>query len=258
MPVATKAQIQNLRLLSRDAAHRAQAGQIAVEGETLIREAQGSGWLPVELYARADQESAMDALCAAWGVPGFTISSAACERAADTKSPKGMLGIFARPAMDLWPAEPATILAMECVQDPGNVGALLRAAEAAGVQAVLQCDRCCDPYSPKAIRAAMGSAFRLPLRRCANLLSAIADLRQQEGHTVVGSALCGDNLYRLPCPEKFILLVGNEAGGLTQPALDSCDALVRIPMGGRVESLNAAVAGGILLYHLNGDRVREM
>ena len=101
MPVATKAQIQNLRLLSRDAAHRAQAGQIAVEGETLIREAQGSGWLPVELYARADQESAMDALCAAWGVPGFTISSAACERAADTKSPKGMLGIFARPAMDL-------------------------------------------------------------------------------------------------------------------------------------------------------------
>ena len=178
------------------------------------------------------------------------------EKLAGTRSTQGVFALFETPATDPAPllATARRILALEAVQDPGNVGTLLRSAAAFGFDAVLLGPGCAAPFSPKVLRASMGAAGRLPLGVCADLPAALGALRGR------GVACLAAALYKArpldavgtQFPGGVCVVIGSEGQGLSDAAIAACSAAVRIPMTDRVESLNAGVAGSILLWHFRG------
>lgn len=138
-------------------------------------------------------------------------------------------------------------LALEGVQDPGNVGTALRTADAFGADGAILLPGCADPFNHKTVRSTMGAAFRLPVYACA-LEELISRLREA-GLPLVASALRADAVdVRQADLRRGVILVGSEGRGLSREALGACDTAVRLPMEARCESLNAAVAAGLLLW----------
>lgn len=138
-------------------------------------------------------------------------------------------------------------LALEGVQDPGNVGTALRTADAFGADGAILLPGCADPFNHKTVRSTMGAAFRLPVYAC-TLEELISRLREA-GLPLVASALRADAVdVRQADLRRGVILVGSEGRGLSREALDACDTAVRLPMEARCESLNAAVAAGLLLW----------
>ena len=173
------------------------------------------------------------------------------EKLSGTKSNQGVFALFETPVP---PADilntARRILALEGVQDPGNVGTLLRSAAAFGFEGVLLSPGCADPFGPKALRASMGAAARLKVVQTPHLPDALAALRQK-GVTALAAALYNSRpLDEVPAelPGGVCLVIGSEGQGLTDATVAACDLAVRIPMTDRVESLNAGVAGSVLLW----------
>ena len=146
------------------------------------------------------------------------------------------------------------ILALEAVQDPGNVGTLLRSAAAFGFDGVLLSKGCAAPFAPKTLRASMGAAGRLPVAPVQDLPQALQQLRAR-GVVCLAAALYHSRpLDEAPqsYPDGLCAVIGSEGQGLTDAAVQACDMAVRIPMTDLVESLNAGVAGSVLLWHFRG------
>lgn len=139
---------------------------------------------------------------------------------------------------------------LEDVQDPGNVGTIIRTADAAGYDAIFVTAGCADIYNPKALRAAMGSIFHIPVLKIDCIEKCLKTLKA-ESSQLIGSSLKGDNLQESVRPSgDFALILGNEAHGMSADSENHCDCLLKIPIQGQAESLNVSVAAGILLYHL--------
>ena len=176
------------------------------------------------------------------------------EKLSGTKSNQGVFALFETPVP---PADTLNtahrILALEGVQDPGNVGTLLRSAAAFGFDAVVLGPGCASPLSPKTLRSSMGAAW-LPTLHTEDLPAALQKLRAR-GVTTLATALyrsrpldeAGNDF-----PGGLCVVIGSEGQGLTDATVEACDMAVRIPMTDRVESLNAAVAGSVLLWHFRG------
>lgn len=233
---------------------RAAAGLFFAEGPKLCLEL-ARGCRAAELYATAPALAHTPAL-AALGPAVVEITQPVAEKLAGTRSTQGVFALFETPATDPAPllATARRILALESVQDPGNVGTLLRSAAAFGFDAVLLGPGCAAPFSPKVLRASMGAAGRLPLGVCADLPAALGALRGR------GVACLAAALYKArpldavgtQFPGGVCVVIGSEGQGLSDAAIAACSAAVRIPMTDRVESLNAGVAGSILLWHFRG------
>ena len=177
------------------------------------------------------------------------------EKLSGTKSNQGVFALFETPVPPADTLDTARrILALEGVQDPGNVGTLLRSAAAFGFDAVVLGPGCASPLSPKTLRSSMGAAGRLPTLHSDDLPAALAALRAR-GVTTLATALyrsrpldeAGNDF-----PGGLCVVIGSEGQGLTDRTVEACDMAVRIPMTDRVESLNAAVAGSVLLWHFRG------
>ncbi|MFN7925092.1 MAG: RNA methyltransferase [Bryobacteraceae bacterium] len=146
-------------------------------------------------------------------------------------------------------ASDALLLVVESVESPGNLGTMLRTAEAAGVSAVILVGEQADPYDPAAVRASVGAVFAVPLVRAG--IREFTDWAKARGVAVAGSSPSGLLEYRaLRCRWPMALLLGSEKLGLSPALLEACDYTVRIPMFGRGESVNVAVAAGVLLYEM--------
>ena len=233
---------------------RAAAGLFFAEGPKLCLEL-ARGCRAAELYATAPALAHTPAL-AALSPAVVEITQPVAEKLAGTRSTQGVFALFETPATDPAPllAAARRILALEAVQDPGNVGTLLRSAAAFGFDAVLLGPGCAAPFSPKVLRASMGAAGRLPLGVCADLPAALGALRGR------GVACLAAALYKArpldavgtQFPGGVCVVIGSEGQGLSDAAIAACSAAVRIPMTDRVESLNAGVAGSILLWHFRG------
>ena len=233
---------------------RAAAGLFFAEGPKLCLEL-ARGCRAAKLYATAPALAHTPAL-AALGPAVVEITQPVAEKLAGTRSTQGVFALFETPATDPAPllATARRILALESVQDPGNVGTLLRSAAAFGFDAVLLGPGCAAPFSPKVLRASMGAAGRLPLGVCADLPAALGALRGR------GVACLAAALYKArpldavgtQFPGGVCVVIGSEGLGLSDAAIAACSAAVRIPMTDRVESLNAGVAGSILLWHFRG------
>ncbi|MFZ5975066.1 MAG: TrmH family RNA methyltransferase [Bacillota bacterium] len=243
---------------------RAQHGLFLVEGVKLVQEALDAG---LRLHSVAFSASALGALetvrvrAGQAGAPVHVLEDRVMSFAADVQTPQGVLA-----AVHMWDlalpenirALPRVIVALERMQDPGNMGAIIRTAEAAGAGAAVLSPGCCEPFSPKVVRGAMGSVLRVRLYQAPDFphfLRQCADA----GYAVVAGALDGENVFLEHIHrDKFVLLIGNEASGLTEEALTCAAHRVRIPMAGRTESLNAGVAAGILLYELQREKFQKV
>ena len=225
---------------------RETSGRFIVEGEKLIREALDCGLFMHRLLI----EDTLEVPDWAMGAQGALVSRAIIESVCDTKTPQGMCAEFELPPYRALNAAPARIVALDGVQDPGNVGTIWRTADAAGFQGLLLGAGSADPFSPKVQRAAMGSGFRVPCMRSEDLPASLKALAAG-GWTVIASSLHGEDFYHRPDPgPNFILVIGNEARGISAAVQDAASMLVKLPMRGGAESLNAAVAAGIMMYEL--------
>ena len=145
-------------------------------------------------------------------------------------------------------AQPGPLLILEHVQDPGNVGTLMRTAEAAGAAGILMDEETADPWQPKVVRGTMGAVVRLPFAVTDDLPGTVRAL-QERGFTVCAAHLEGSEEYdRVHYPARTAFLLGNEGNGLSPEITALADARVRIPMMGQAESLNVSAAGAVLLY----------
>ena len=142
-------------------------------------------------------------------------------------------------------------IALENLQDPGNIGTVIRTAEAFGLDGVVLIGNCADIYNPKVLRSTMGSLFRIPIYRFDDIYSANLQFKN-EGLTVYGAVL--DNkatlLSKTKLNQKSVCIIGNEANGMSDNAKDICDNFIIIDMNGNAESLNAAVAASVIMWEM--------
>lgn len=183
------------------------------------------------------------------------ISDAIEQKLRQSQTPQG---VYAVCSMLDKPANPdtmdvnGTLLGLWSLQDPGNVGTMIRAADAMGVDGVVLSRDCCDLYNLKTLRAAMGSLFRMPV-----LVTDMAEFLTQHRGSVMSFAAVvteGESLTEVTFPGKSMVVIGNEGNGLSAEQAALCDRRVTIPMRGHAESLNAAMAATILLWEMAGKR----
>ena len=238
----------------KDRRAREATGRILVEGEVMIREALACGLQPFDLLAE-DRFEVLAGEMAAAGARAYLVPRSLLESVCETRTPQGVCASFSMPEPLQPGAElPDAVVALDGVQDPGNVGTIWRTADAAGFGALLLGEGSADPLSPKVLRAAMGSGFRLPFGRAEPLGEAL-DALSARGYSIIASALDGDDFYRRPDPGRRIaLVVGNEARGIRPEILARADYRLKLPIRGGAESLNAAVAAGIFMYDLMNAR----
>ena len=239
--------IAQVRELRTPRGRRAE-GRFAAEGPTLLEEAARSGLRPREIYATAGGLGRFDAgRWEAEGVPVYVVPERAFARLSDLETPSGVLASFdlpGRTAADVL-AGSGPVLLLAGVSDPGNAGTLVRSAEAFGAAGVLFGRGGADPFAPKVVRAAMGSIFRLPVASvdADEFLAAAA----AAGRSVIVTDVDGEDLGVVGIPPNAVVAVGNERRGV-RDWLPRWDRAVRIPQRAATESLNAAVAGSIVLY----------
>ncbi len=162
----------------------------------------------------------------------------------DEKTPQGVIAEVKIPQRDVCPPKGRCLL-LDGVSDPANVGAIIRTAAAAGYEEIYLAD-CADPYSPKSVRASMSGVFYTKLMRGERG----EILRSLGGIYMLAADMGGTDAFSVRPPERFCLCIGNEGNGLSEEVKKRADEAIGIPMDGRVESLNAAVSAGILMYQL--------
>ena len=228
----------------KDRKGRRETGCFLVEGRKMVEEALASAF-PVEAVLVEDVRAAEFELPAR--IPVYAMPSHVLAAVCDTKTPQGIAAVV---RMADVPLTGSRLVAMDGVQDPGNVGTIIRTADAAGFDGVLLSVQCADVFSPKVLRATMGSVFRMGVRVTDDLPGALRQMAA-EGASVLSSQLDGTPFYqREPVGERFVLVIGSEGNGVTDEVKAAATHRVKLPMRGGAESLNAAVAAGIMMYEL--------
>ncbi len=245
-------QMKNLTLLQKKVKEREKQGSYVIEGIKMFEEAKELGLL-VKAYVSesfyrekiAERPEYFDK------VDYELITDSVLKEVSDTKTPQGIMGtvraLYHQPE-DLLKEERACLLLLEDIRDPGNLGTMIRAAEGAGITGIISSAASVDLYNPKVIRATMGSIYRVPFCQVEDFFQILQRIKEQ-GITIYAAHLHGlpydtEGSFRKKCA----FLIGNEANGLSEQATAQADTLIKIPMEGKVESLNAAVAAAILMY----------
>ncbi|NJK80458.1 MAG: RNA methyltransferase [Chloroflexaceae bacterium] len=249
--------VKRIRSLNGSSRERRRERLFVLEGVRLVAEALTAGaTLQLALYnpEQLDSTAAGQALLAhlAQQPNCYPASERVISVAADTVTPQGVVAVAAWPTAATIAARPSALcLVLDTVQDPGNVGTLLRSAEAAGVGSVWSMQGSADLYSPKVVRSAMGAHFYVPLladQAWEALAAEAATVTAQGGAVYVATADGDLSYYSAEWRKPAILIVGNEAHGVSTAALQLATHQLTIPMAGRGESLNAAVAGSVMLF----------
>lgn len=175
----------------------------------------------------------------------------------DTQTPQGILCVLKQPSYrleDLLKQEKPLLVVLENLQDPGNLGTIVRTGEGAGVTGVIMSRQTVDIFNPKTIRATMGSVFRVPFLYVDSLADTISAIHDHGIHTYAAH-LKGEQYYdSFSFREGTAFLIGNEGNGLTKETADLAESYLKIPMEGKVESLNAAIATSLLMYEAHRQR----
>ena len=178
------------------------------------------------------------------------VSDKVMKNMSDTITPQGVLAIVAQKTYEVDTTKEAFLL-LEDIQDPGNLGTLFRTAEAAGIDEIIMSRDCVDIYNPKTIRSTMGTIYRMPHFRCKdrNEWQEVMTRLINNGITLYGGALSKSVSYdKVDYTKRIGIVIGNEGSGISSKVKKNCDFLVKIPMKGKVTSLNASVSTGIIIY----------
>ena len=229
---------------------RRESGAFIAEGTRLVEEAFSADW-PFRFILHAERLSprsrALVLRLIAKGIESDLISEPLLRSISDTETSQGIVAVVDN--MQLPMPQPLNfILIPDSIRDPGNLGTLLRTAAAAGVQAVLIPPETSDPYAPKVVRAGMGAHFRLPIQ-----ITSWEEIQKFVTENKLKAFLAdanGESCWEKDLRQPLVLLVGGEAEGASPTARNLATATVSIPMPGKAESLNAAVAGGVLMFEV--------
>ena len=225
---------------------RLEQGVHFIEGEKLVREAVVSGAQLVDAFIEEGHDL-MAAVLSGSGANVHVVRRSVMESLTQTGTPQWVCATVKTPDQPIPEYYPeGLIVALDCVQDPGNLGTILRTADAMGARGLLLGAGCADPCAPKPLRAAMGSIYHIPVWQ-GDLEQEIGRLAEQGFVCICGHLKGGD---RLPDPgKKCVLVIGNEGSGVSDAIAAQCEKY-RLPMYGFAESLNASGAAGILIYEL--------
>ena len=225
-------------------------GEVVVDGRRLVSDLVRWGVPIRELYLVPEISGEFEAV--GWRQSAdevFELEASVLADVAPTRNPQGVLAIAEEPQWPEWSAEGGVALWLDRIQDPGNVGAIIRSAAGLGAEAVLLSPECADPYGASAVRGSAGSVFRIPVGRDVGLAGVMVGVRDSGGEVWATDSL-GDKIDGWQPPKPCLLLIGAEGVGLDPDIADLADGTVAIPMSRGIESLNVAVATGILLQHV--------
>ena len=251
------ARVKRIAEYCRKAKARNLDGVFVVEGIRMVREIPGE--LLQEIYVTShffknlsnEERIMVDEISSINNVTIEEVSEEVMKKMADTQTPQGVLAIVRQIK---WKLEDmlegnAMLLILENIQDPGNLGNMFRTGEGAGVTGIIMSKDMADAYNPKVVRSTMGAIFRVPFMYVEDIPGEVKLLSDKYGIKSYAAHLKGRKSYdkmNLKAPLAF--LIGNEGNGLSDQAAGMADTLIRIPMQGSVESLNAGVAAGVLLF----------
>lgn len=252
-------QIVRLLTLARDLRRRKareKRGLFVAEGVRAVEELVRSsltieGVVVAPQVEEAPRGAALVADIRARGLSLEAVAASEFASAAETESPQGILALGRIPSAgldDIAPAETLRLLILDAVQDPGNVGTIVRTAAALGTNAVIALPGTVDLWNAKVVRSGMGAHFQLPAIHCT--WDELVAFRGKHGMTLWGADVAGDPIGTQRPPARLGIVVGNEGAGLSGSIRASVDRFVSIPMTGPSESLNVAVAAGILLHQV--------
>ena len=243
---------------------RRETGLFVAEGASVLVTARDHGWRPKTLlYQPEAAEGEIHRQLVQWarqsGAEILEVSEAVLAKVASKENPQSMLAVF----QQAWHTLPepqevkpdAVWVALEEIRDPGNLGTIIRTADAVGAGGIILIGTSCDPYSREAVRASMGSIFAVPLVRIdrENFLA----WRQSWPGEVVGTHLAATEDFRaVSYRGPTLLVMGSEGPGLSDALTEACDRLVKIPMAGKLDSLNLAVATALTLYQIRGPHLK--
>ena len=242
---------------------RRETGLFVAEGTSLLLTARDNGWSPRILITGPEAaEGPATMALGEWArvarADHLDVSAAVLEKLAAKDNPQSVMGVFEQrwaplPSPRATNRDTGTLpplwIVLEEIRDPGNLGTILRTADAAGASGVVLVGSTCDPFSREAVRASMGSIFAVPVARCDR--AAFLALARNWPGDVLGTHLAGTLDYRsADYREPALLVMGNEGAGLSDEVGAACSKLVRIPMAGRLDSLNLAVATALMLFEL--------
>lgn len=250
----SNAQIKDLIRLQKKSRARDEAGVFIVEGPRMVSEIPAERIVKLyvsESYTKKRKADIVE------GIRSEVLADNIFAHVSDTKTPQGVLAVVKRleyDMKDILKGEAPHVLVLDNLQDPGNLGTIFRTAEAAGATGILLSRDCVDLYNPKVIRSTMGAVFRLPFLYVDDLPGAIRELKDA-GVRVYAAHLDGKNAYdKEDYQTGCAFLIGNEGNGLRDEVTACADTLVRIPMQGKAESLNAAVAAAVLMFEAGRQR----
>lgn len=249
----TNPQIKNLIQLQKKAKARNEQDVFVVEGIKMFFEAKKESIVKAYASTSFYEEVLNNHKHNLKGYEIEIISDAIFKEVSDTKTPQGIMAIIKKPKyllQDIIQDEKANLLILEDLRDPGNLGTIVRTAEGAGITGILISKESVDMFNPKVIRSTMGSIYRMPFVYVEDMITTIKQLKDNN-ITLFAAHLEGKKSYdEEDYTGKSGILIGNEANGLSNEISKLADKLIKIPMSGQVESLNAAVAAAILMYEV--------
>ena len=249
----------------RQRSHRDEAGLMLSEGYREIKRALDHGYAPTqlfyceELFLKGTNEPPLVERARAAGAAVFSCSAPVFLKMAYRERPEGLLAVGPQPSTTLEAlrsrlGEHALVVVAESIEKPGNLGTILRSADAAGADAVIVCDRCTDVYNPNVVRASTGVIFSMPIVECSSD-DCLAFLRGLGFRTLAATPHAEALHFEVDLTRRVALVVGNEQFGLTDTWMDGADLKVRIPMLGEADSLNVSAATTILLFEAARQRI---
>lgn len=247
--------IKLVRALLGRARDRREAGAFVVEGVRLFEEAVDSNWtIRFVLFGESLSERGklkVESLTSQ-GVDVEEVSTSVMKAISETETPQGILAVLELAQLPI-PNSPSFILIPDQIRDPGNLGTLLRSAAATGVQAVLIPPETTDAFAPKVLRSGMGAHFKLPIHSMS--WDEIRNVIKSAGLQVFVADMDGQSCWDVDLRQPVALVVGNEAEGVSESARGLASGKISIPMSGMMESLNAGVAGSVLMFEVVRQRI---
>lgn len=228
--------------------YRDEQGRFLIEGIRLIEEGIKEGLVEYILYSSKLMETNGAERIEHCGVKMYEVSHDILKELCDTQTPQGAAAVAIKPEVAFDELQGGFIIIADGIQDPGNLGTIVRTADAAGADGVILLKGTVDAYNSKTLRSTMGSVFHIPVI-CYENMEDLVDSLKKKGFSIYASSLeDSEIIYNCDFNGKIALVIGNEANGMPQEHIKLCTHKIKIPMVGRAESLNAASAAAIIIY----------